>query len=373
MSVRKKSILFFCSDGDSLVNFRGTLIKDFVSKGYKVSAIAPNISNENKYFLQQLNVGLSIISFHRKSLNPISTLWSFADLVKIIYASRPEIVFSYTHKPVVLGALASYFCRVPRIISLITGTGHIFDQYSILTRIKRFLGLTGFRLALKASHLVIFQNKDDRSLFLGLGLVTKAKTHVVNGSGVDLDHFPESPYPSELTFLCLARLIKSKGLYEYARACQLVKEQLPDAKFLLGGSPDAHNDSVNFKEIQDTWKSIYGIDYIGHIKDVREVIRESSVYVLLSYNEGTPRTVLEAMSMGRPIITTDINGCRETVKEGVNGYLVPIFDHKEAARKMLEFVDKDLIKTMGNESRKYCEEKYDVHKVNAAIFKIIES
>jgi glycosyltransferase involved in cell wall biosynthesis len=373
LSVTQKSILFFCSDGDSLVNFRGTLIRDFVNKGYKVSAIAPNISKENKHFLQQLNVRLSIISFQRKSMNPISTLLSFAFLVRIIYASKPEIVFSYTHKPVVLGALASYFCRVPRIISLITGTGHIFDQYSMLTRIKRFLGLTGFRLALKASHFVIFQNKDDRSLFLELGLVTSAKTHVVNGSGVDLDHFQQFPHPSELTFLCLARLIKSKGLYEYAQACQLVREQLPNAKFLLGGSPDTHNDSINFKEIQDSWKIKYGIDYIGHIQDVREVIKESSVYVLLSYNEGTPRTVLEAMSMGRPIITTDINGCRETVKAGVNGYLVPIYDYKEAARKMLEFADKDMIKTMGNESRKYCEEKYDVHKVNASIFQIIES
>lgn len=373
MIAPNKAIIFFCSDGNSLVNFRGTLIKDFISKGYTVSAIAPNISSENKKFLQILNVKLDLISFQRKSLNPFSAAISFISVVKIIKATRPQLVFSYTHKPVVLGALASYLCRVPKIISLITGTGHIFDQHNLVTRIKRLIGLIGFKLALKVSHFVIFQNKDDQSLFINLDLVDSLKTSVVNGSGVDLEHFYQSPLPSELTFLCLARLIKSKGLHEYANACKLVRAKIPNAKFLLGGSPDIHNDSIDINEIKKTWKDKYGIDYIGYVQDPREAIKKCSVYVLLSYNEGTPRTVLEAMAMGRPIITTDVNGCRETVQNSVNGYLVPMFDHENAANHMLEFTDIELIQNMGAESRKYCEIKYDVNKVNASIFKILES
>ena len=369
---RNKAIIFFCSDGNSLVNFRGTLIEDFINKGYQVSAIAPNISCENKKFLQQLEVKVSLISFQRKSLNPFSAVFSLISIIKIIKATRPQFVFSYTHKPVVLGALASYLCGVPKIVSLITGTGHIFDNYSLVTRIKRFIGLMGFRFALRVSHFVIFQNKDDRYLFINLGLVDSLKTSVVNGSGVDLEHFHHSSLPSELTFLCLARLIKSKGLREYANACKIVRAQHPNATFLLGGSPDIHNDSIDINEIKATWKNKYGIDYIGYIQDARDAIKKCNVYVLLSYNEGTPRTVLEAMAMGRPIITTDVNGCRETVQHGINGYLVPMQDHKSAANHMLEFTDTELIKNMGAESRKYCEIKYDVVRVNASIFEILE-
>ncbi len=371
MALKSQSILFFCGDGNSLVDFRGNLIKEYLNIGYEVYAIAPYIKEQNKKILLNMGVNLRIINFQRKSLNPFSSFTSFIELSKNIISISPDIIFSYTHKPVVFGALAGYFCGVKKIVSLITGTGHIFDKHNLITRLKRFVGLTGFKLALFASSHVIFQNKDDKNLFIDLKLVSKNKTYVVNGSGVDLEHFRVEPFPEKLTFLCLARLIESKGLREYAKACEIVRKSLPEAKFLLGGPSDPHDDAINVDEIREIWKDRFGIDYLGYIEDPREAIKNCSVYVLLSYNEGTPRTVLESMSMGRPIITTDVNGCRETVKPMKNGYLVPQFDFIETAGHMLSFADKLLIEKMGNESRIYCLEKYDVHKVNDSILQIV--
>jgi len=368
---KSQSILFFCGDGNSLVDFRGNLIKEYLRIGYKVYAIAPYIKEHNKKILSDLDVNLRIINFQRKSLNPFSSAKSFFELSKNIISISPDIIFSYTHKPVIFGALAGYICGVKKIVSLITGTGHIFDNHNLITKLKRFIGLTGFKLALFVSTIVIFQNKDDKNLFLDLKLVSKNKTYIVNGSGVDLDHFQVEPFPEKLTFLCLARLIESKGLREYAKACEIARKSLPEARFLLGGPVDPHDDAIKIEEINEIWKDQYGIDYLGYIEDPREAIKECSVYVLLSYNEGTPRTVLESMSMGRPIITTDVNGCRETVKPFQNGYLVPQFDFIETANYMLAFADNNLIKKMGHESRIYCSEKYDVHKVNDSILQII--
>lgn len=369
--MKKKSILFFCGDGNSLVNFRGNLIKEYIKIGYSVLAIAPNLDERNKDFLDQLNVSVLTIDFDRKSFNPISSFKSLITLIRQIKSLNPSIVFSYTHKPLVFGAIASFFCRVPKVVSLVTGTGHIFDRHNIFSKLKRLIGFLGFRIAFWISNDILFQNKDDMALFIELGLASTHKTSVVNGSGVDLEFFYKSAPPEQLTFLCLARLINSKGLREYAEAAKLVKKQLPNAKFLLGGPEDSHDDSIPLEEITSVWKDKYGVEYIGNLDDPRKAIENCSVYVLLSYNEGTPRSVLEAMSMCKPIITTDVNGCRETVKDGINGYLVPIHDPESAAASMLKFNSNQLILEMGLESRKYCEQKYDVHQVNAKIMKII--
>ena len=362
-----KSILFFCGDGNSLVNFRGNLIKKFIDQDFKVYAIAPNIDSSNKDFLNQLGVQIEMINFERKSINPFSSFKGLIALISILKTIKPTYVFSYTHKPLVFGAIASYVAGVPKIISLVTGTGHIFDNYNFLTKIRRVLGLLGFKLALKLSTFVIFQNKDDRTFFHELKLVDLSKTSIVNGSGVDIDHFSPEIFPDELTFLCLARLIKSKGLQEYAEACSIVRAKIPKARFLLGGPPDMHDDSIDLNEIKNQWKQKYGIEYLGFIEDPREAIKQSSVYILLSYNEGTPRTVLEAMAMGRPIITADSPGCRETVKEGVNGFLVPTYDYVSAANAMNKLLNKNLRSEMGAQSRYYCKEKYDVNDVNKKI------
>ena len=214
---------------------------------------------------------------------------------------------------------------------------------------------------------MIFQNPDDQTLFRQLGLLQPGKpTLVVNGSGIDLASYTVAQLPSgPMHFLLIARLLGDKGLREYALAAQCIKAIHPDVQFSVVGWIDENPNAINQIEL-DAWVKAGTFNYLGRLQDVRPAIAQCSVYVLPSYREGTPRSVLEAMAMGRPIITTDAPGCRETVVEGVNGFLVPVQSADALVQAMLRFVnDPALASRMGLRSRQLAEDKYDVHKVNA--------
>jgi len=362
--LEKKSVLFICGHGDTLINFRKEFIKCFINLEYKVYAIAPEISNLQLRELQIMGVEYIEINFQRKGVNPFDLLKSIFFVVKEIKKINPALVFSYTHKSVLIGSLASYFSGIDEVYSMITGRGHIFDQENIYKKIRRFFGILSFKIALKNNKKVFFQNPDDIELFLENKALRKEQVFMVNGSGVNLDYFKQENLPEGLNFLCAARLLKSKGLLEFAEAFKIFNDEFPHAKAYIAGAPDDHDDSLPIDEIKHQWKHKYGVEYIGHFNDIREAIKLSSVFVLLSYNEGTPRSVLEAMAMGRPILTTDVSGCRETVIQGKNGYLVKVKDPINAAEMMKNYVDKEKRMIMGGESRKMCEKKYDVNEVN---------
>ncbi len=366
-----RRVFFYCGDGNSLVDFRGHLIRKFQSAGYEVIANTPNIRQGNLKKLESWGVICIRSNIERKSINPLKSLIDVVKLTTTLRKFRPEILFSYTHKPVVIGAISGRFAGIKSIVSLITGTGHLFDEYNFKTKIRKKVGLVFFRLALTFSQKVIFQNPDNLDLFLQLRLVKEEKTSIVNGSGVDLDLFPFTPLPNNKRFLCLARLIKSKGILEYAQAAKELKKLYPEYSFFLGGPSDSHNDSISLDEIQRHWKEMYGINYIGNVEDPYEEIKNCDIYLLLSYNEGTPRSVLEALSVGRPIITTDVPGCRETVRHGENGYLVDVKNVASSIKYMNKIINDDL-ERMSTISREICENKYDVHKVNDEIFRILE-
>jgi len=366
----KKKIFFYCGDGNSLINFRGHLIKKFIKNQFDVYANCPNITDQNYKILTSWGVKLVSSDIQRKNINVISSLIELFQLISNLKKIKPNIIFSYTHKPLLVGALAGYLSRVPMIVSLVTGTGHLFDANNLRTKTRKFFGLKLFKIALKISNKIIFQNPDDLKLFLDLNLATKDNCSIVNGSGVDLDAFPYTPLPHKKTFLCLARLIASKGLIEYANAARSIKQTYPEYNFLLGGPIDHHSDSISLEDVL-SWKKEYGVEYIGNISNPAEAIQQCDIYVLLSYNEGTPRSVLEALSIGRPIITTDTSGCRETVIHGKNGYLATVKDYCSSAYFMEEIIKSDL-NAMSMESRRLAELKYDVHKVNNQIFRILE-
>ena len=367
-----KSVIFYCGDGNSLVNFRLELIKLFIRNRFKVYAFGPYIKDHNLTKLSKLGVVYESTFMERKNVNPFSFLNNILSLRRKIRKIKPDFIFSYTHKPVVVGAFAAAFIKQTKIISLITGTGHLFDDHNFKVKLRKFFGLLVFKAALFISYKVIFQNPDNQKLFLSLGLVSKQKSYLVNGSGVDLDLFSFSRIPEdEFIFLCLARLIKSKGLIELAKIAKLIKQDFPNVRFLIGGEEDFHEDGISLNEIRYQWPSKYGIEYIGYVDDPLAVMKMCSVYVLLSYNEGTPRSVLEAMSVGRPIITSDVSGCRETVIHKKNGYLVPAKNVDKAAEYFRKIIHDD-IATMGQESRRFCKSKYDVHNVNREIFNILE-
>ena len=201
----------------------------------------------------------------------------------------------------------------------------------------------------------------------------KEKCRVVNGSGVNMERFQPAPYPQQPAFFMLSRLLKSKGVREYLEAARTVKARYPDAKFyLLGRYETSMQDAVPREEIE-TYIRDGVVERFDETADVRPYYEKCGVYVLPSYREGTPRTVLEAMAMGRPIITTDTNGCRETVRDGVNGWLVPVGDAKALAEAMIRFLkEPTLIPQMGAESVRLCAEKFEVGRVNREMLQIMK-
>ena len=363
MTIMKKMILVSGS-GDTVAWFRVELLQEFIDRSYKVYVLAPDIRDELKPVLLDIGVEFLEIKLHRKGFNIFNLCSSIIELQKIFRSIKPDLIFSYTHKAIITASIASRISGFTNTYSLITGTGHIFDSESLKQKALQTLGSFALRSALNFNRLVFFQNPDDRRLFKNKKIVNVSKTKLINGSGVNFKKFKITKLPPEPIFLCMARLIKSKGLEEFARAAKRVKKLYPEARFILYGYPDEHPDSIDENEIISNWLHDFGVEYFGYAENPIDAIKECSVFVLLSYKEGTPRVVLEAMAMGRPIITTDAPGCRETVKNGVNGFLVPRFDDVEAANAMTKLLSAELRKEMGKESRKFCESKFNVIDVN---------
>ncbi|ELB2925715.1 glycosyltransferase family 4 protein, partial [Vibrio alginolyticus] len=298
----------------------------------------------------------------------IVTLFSLA---KIFKKNQPEIVLAYTIKPIIWGAVAARFVNVPFFYAMVTGLGYAFQKggfaKNLLNSLVKFL----YRVALKKSKGVIFQNRDNMQVFIDEGIVSQEKCFLVNGSGVDLSHYQLSPLSPKPHFLLIARLLGDKGIREYAKAAEIVKQQYPEAVFELVGPEDPSPDGIKLDEI-DKWGSSGAVEYRGATTDVRPFIENCSIFVLPSYHEGMPRTVLEAMAMGRPILTTDVPGCRETVVNGENGWLVEKANVEQLAERMVWFIEnQNQWPVMGKKSHTMANEKFDVHKVNAEILKIM--
>jgi glycosyltransferase involved in cell wall biosynthesis len=359
-----KKIILLSGSGDTVAWFRLDFLNEFLLRSYKVYVLAPDIRDDLKPELINMGIEFIEIKLERKGFNVLNLISSVFELARLFREIHPNIIFSYTHKAILSGSLAAKISGFSNTFSMVTGTGHIFDNQTKKEKVIKFIGSLALRIALRFNKLVFFQNPDDQALFLKNNIVLSQKTKLVNGSGVNIDKFSLSPLPSEPIFLCMARLIKSKGLEEFARAAKRVKKLYPEARFLLYGYPDDHPDSIDENEIISNWLIDFGVEYFGYAENPIDAIKECSVFVLLSYKEGTPRVVLEAMAMGRPIITTDAPGCRETVKNGVNGFLVPRYDDLEAANAMIKLLSAELRKEMGKESRKFCESKFNVLDVN---------
>jgi len=302
-------------------------------------------------------------------MNPIKDLTLLFALRKLMRKIGADYVLGYTIKPVIYGSLAAWIAGVKHRFALITGLGYAFTgEASGLRKVLRILIQQLYRFSLSRNRLVFFQNPDDEALFRQLSLLKPAiPSSVVNGSGVDVTEYTVAAMPGTPSFLLIARLLGDKGVREYVQAAALVKQRYPEVTFRLVGWIDDNPDAISRAEL-DAWITAGTIDFLGKLSDVRPAISNSSVYVLPSYREGTPRTVLEAMAMGRAVITTDAPGCRETVVDGDNGYLVPVQDVSALAAAMIKLVESPArVTAMGARSRQMAEDKYDVHKVNAVM------
>lgn len=363
-------ILVIGAHPSSLINFRGEFLKSLAMK-FDVIAMASGASLSEISAIEKLNVKYVDYPVQRNGLNPITDLKTLIHLYRLFRSSKPDIILAYTIKPVVWGGVAARLAGIKGFYALITGLGFAFQKGSFKRNILRTLVKTLYNMALCHSKGVIFQNPDNLNVFVEHRIVEKEKTFLVNGSGVDLSHFDKVELPSGPIFLLVARLLGEKGVREYAAAAKIIKAKYPEAIFQLVGPEDSSPDGIKLDEV-NRWHREGVIDYLGATSDVRPFFANCSIFVLPSYHEGMPRTVLEAMATARPILTTNVPGCRETVVNGKNGFLVEKENVGELAKKMIWFIEHPRQwQSMADASYEMAKEKFDVNKVNCELMKIM--
>lgn len=372
-----KHILIIASDGPSLINFRLPLIKMLLNKGHKVSVALPinKFSDNLQKEFKTLGIKINIFILSRTGLNFFKDLKSIFEINKIISNSKPNLIISFTAKPVIYTGLILRFYQKISFFPLITGIGYgLYEKDSIRHKILKFLMINLYREGLKSAQTIIFQNKDDQSLFYKLKILkNKQISKIVNGSGVDLDKYPLTSLPSKPIFLMISRLLKDKGVKEYIDAAKIVHSHFSDTTFQLVGGFDENPSTINLKDLK-SWINKSNINYLGEIKSVQSCLKSCRYYVLPSYCEGTPRSTLEALSTGRPIITTDVPGCRETVVHEKNGLLVPAKDSVSLANAMIKLLKEsnEKIEKMAMESFLIAKNKYEIGKVNKNMLEIMK-
>jgi glycosyltransferase involved in cell wall biosynthesis len=371
-----KTIAIISNQAFSLINFRDPLIRALVAEGTRVYALAPDYSDELRKQVKMLGAEPIDYNFARTGMNPVMDCFNMFRLALVLRRLRPDVTFSYFIKPVIFGTLAAWLALVPYRVSLIAGLGYVFTDSSESWSRKRLLLRAGvswlYQLALGRAQRVVFQNQDDLTEFVEAGLVPAAKVVLISGTGVDLNQWTASPPCTQpITFLLASRLLREKGIVQYAEAARIVKSQYPEVRFVLLGGMDPNPGGLEQAEVQ-AWVDEGLLEWPGHVP-VQPWLAQSSVSVLPSYyREGLPRSTQEAMAMGRAVITTDAPGCRETVDDGVNGFLVPVRDVKALMAAMLRFIENpDLIESMGQQSRRMAEERFDVHRINAKLLEVL--
>lgn len=359
------TVVVLGSYAPSLVHFRGSLIRALVERGHRVIAMAPAIGQEVGDRLRAIGAEPHDVPLENQSLNPLAMLRTVLALTRAFARLRPDAVIAYTIKPVTLGAAAAARAGVPRFVSLITGVGYAFSGgRAVKRRLSELAATLLYRRALRRSSAIIFQNPDDRDFFRSRGMLpSRPEPVVVGGSGIDLTQFSPAPLPAGCRFLMIGRLLGDKGVREYGQAARRLKARHPRARFALVGYFDNSPDAISRGEL--TAIQAGGVEFLGRMEDVRPAIADCSVYVLPSYREGTPRSVLEAMAMARAIVTTDAPGCRQTVEDGRNGFLAEPRDSASLEAAMERFLaDPSLIAPMGAASRRLAEQRFDVNRVN---------
>lgn len=352
----------------SLLRFRGALLKAIHDAGLEVLGVAPEEDAQVRSQLEAWGGRFCAVPMSRTGKNPLSDLRLLLRFARLFREERPDLLLSYTIKPIIYGSLAARLQRVPSQFSMVTGAGYAFLKENWRQRAVGALVRPLYRLAFQTNRKVFFLNPDDQKMFSDLGLVAPSKTLLLNGEGIDLAEFPAvPPVRSPVVFLMIGRLYREKGIVEYVEAARLLKRKYPGAIFRLIAPSDP-----NPSALDPAWAEAQAqagvVEYTRWVDDVRPALAAASVFVLPSYREGTSRAVLEALATGRAVVTTDAPGCREPVSEGVNGYLVPVKDPQRLAAAMECFIlHPELVTEFGQRSRALAESKYDVRLVNRTI------
>ena len=357
-------ILVVSPKNKTVFNFRGDLIRDMIASGNEVYVTGPN-----RDFVDDI-LSLGVREFFeiplvKDNTNPRGDLQYLKNLTVCMKKLSPDMVFSYTVKPVIYGSLAASRAGVKHIYGMITGLGRAFSAKGKKARMIRAVTKRLYKPALKKCSAVIFQNPDDAAQLVKMHCLSEQKVRLVNGSGVNMERFTRTPLPEETVFLMVSRIIREKGVLEYCEAAKSVKAKHPLTRFVLLGGFDNAIGGLRREDIAE-YIDAGVVELPGEVKDPVSFYHNSTVFVLPSYyREGLPRTILEAMSCGRPVITTDWPGCRLTVEDGANGYLVPVRDSDTLADRMLRLVEnRELLESMGEQAYIVCRQKFDVKIVN---------
>ena len=318
-----KRLIIVTNSSSNLLSFRGKLIEKLVNEKFQVLVIIPKKDFSIDFENRVLALGAKTLSIplDRVGMNPFKDILTYLSLRSTFKKFNPDIVLSYTSKPIIYSGLAIGKDSKIKFFPTLTGLGYGFtEEFQFKRKLINYILKNLYKISLKYSSTIIFQNPDDELLFRNLNIIKDKKTFIVNGSGVDLKFYSPTSLPSKPIFLMLSRLVADKGVIEYCEAAKEVRTKYPDAIFQLAGSFDPNPSGLKYNQIKP-YIDTGNIEFLGYIKDVREVLNNCKFYVLPSYREGTPRSILEAMSVGRPIITTNTTGCKETVINGVNGFL----------------------------------------------------
>ncbi|EAY28880.1 glycosyltransferase family 4 protein [Microscilla marina] len=341
----------------NIYNFRRGLIEAFLKEGHTVLAIAP--TDKYSEYLQNIGCEFHPVALEKKGSNPLKDLKYMRRLYNTYKKTQPDVVLQFTIKPNIYGTLAASMLNIP-VVNNVCGLGTVFlRKQRLSSKVARMLYKFSFRFPKK----VFFQNQDDLSLFIAEKYINPRLTDLVPGSGIPLDKFKAGDFNrnNQFTFLLIARLIYDKGILEYIEAVKLLRAQGIDARFqLLGAIEEDANLGVPKKQL-DTWIAEGLVEYLGVSDNVQEMIVKADCVVLPSYREGTPRVLLEAASMSKPLIATNVPGCKQTIDNGVNGFLCRLQDAEDFAEKMkkMTLLNDEELMLMGEESRKKAEREFD--------------
>ena len=370
--------MLVANTGWYLYNFRLPLARRLRDEGFEPVLVCPEDSYIERLRAEGFELRL-LSKLSRRGMNPLFELLALVELVRLYWRERPRAVHHFTIKCVLYGTIAAKLTGVRSVVNAVTGLGHIFLGQRTLTRLARPFIRFLYRKILHARRgHVVFQNPDDLGAFIDTGLVAPEKTVLIRSSGVCLKKFaprpggPETLASAYPNILFVGRLIKEKGVLDFVEAARLVKAR-KNACFQMAGAPDPGNPSSVSQELLEEWRQEGAVDLLGHVDSIADVMELAHLVVLPSYREGTPRTLLEAAAMGKPIVATDVPGCREVVRDGYNGLLVPREDPvalAEAIEKILS--NPELAHQMGQNGHTLVAQEFSVESVVQETIKVYE-
>ena len=375
-----KKVIIIGTVASSILSFRANLISALLEQQHSVYAFVSEYSQDELDDIATLGATPITYESNRGGTNPLADAKATYELFKKIKEITPDLVFSYFSKPVIFGTLAAKLAKVPRVIGMLEGLGYAFTEQpeglSKKAKLIKRIQILLYKIALPQLDKIIFLNSDDPKDLLESHNIKVKQVDILGGIGLDLNEYNYQPIEDTtelpINFLFIGRMLREKGIHDFILAARIVKQSHPDVQFTVLGAIDSSNPGALQQSELDRLVSLNIINYPGQVDDVQKWIEDSHVFVLPSYREGVPRSTQEAMAIGRAVITTDVPGCRETVIDGVNGFLIEKWNPQALAEKMIYFIEHpEEMKKMGYESYKIAQDKFDAHKVNKRLINML--